>query len=72
MNTNLVQLVGLDANQGLYRVPNGLNAQECFNECFDKVFEDNEDAELSEVDDLLEEEYQIKRAWIEEVFTEKL
>jgi len=69
MSNKLFQLVGLDANQGLYEVPDGLDVQEAFNEAFDNQAVD---FELSEVDDCLKEKFNIKRAWIEEVFTDKL
>ena len=72
MIRNIVQLVGLAANQGLYRVPNGIDAQECFNNVFDNVFAVDEDATLGDVDEVLEAEYGIERVWVDEVFTEKL
>jgi hypothetical protein len=55
---------------GLYEVPNGLDVQECFNEAFDAC--DDEELELDDVDVYLQENFKIKRTYVEEVHTDKL
>lgn len=76
---NLIQLVGNDlVNIGLFDVPNGIDAQELFNEVFDKVIDvldecdDDYDNIFDGVIELLEEEHNIKRVYVEEVYTDKL